>query len=169
MCDNMSLVLSLSKGRGQSESMNRICRRVAALSIACNISLVCRWVASERNPADTPSRLWEREKPKKIVSCPSPLESEEVCWPTLSPSALGPPPGLSVDGEAGVLGAGHALDAGLQQQPQLEAGGEPFEGGLAFWGLGGMGAFSGLRRLQALGNTVSSLKMNLALKHGAGA
>ena len=42
LCDNMGLVLALSKGRAQSESMNKLCRKIAALSIACNISLVVR-------------------------------------------------------------------------------------------------------------------------------
>ena len=69
LCDNLGLVLSLSKGRAQSDSMNRICRKIAALSLACNISLVVRWIASERNPADEPSRRFEKKQksdPQKL-------------------------------------------------------------------------------------------------------
>ena len=56
LSDSMSCVLALTKGRGGSSSMNRICRQIAALSLACDFQLYYRWCASELNPADNPSR-----------------------------------------------------------------------------------------------------------------
>ena len=56
LTDSMSSVLALSKGRGGSGSANRICCQVGALSLACGFDLHFRWIASELNPADNPSR-----------------------------------------------------------------------------------------------------------------
>lgn len=54
--DSMTSILALSKGRGHAKSMNRVCRQIAALSLSCGLQLHYRWVASELNPADSPSR-----------------------------------------------------------------------------------------------------------------
>ena len=54
--DSMTSVLALTKGRGNSRALNRVCRQVGALSLACGLQLNFRWVASEMNPADSPSR-----------------------------------------------------------------------------------------------------------------
>ena len=54
--DSMTSVLALTKGRGGSRAMNRICRQVACLALACNMQLYYRWCPSELNPADGPSR-----------------------------------------------------------------------------------------------------------------
>ena len=54
--DSMTAILALSKGRGHSKALNRVCRQVGALSLACGFQLHYRWVASELNPADAPSR-----------------------------------------------------------------------------------------------------------------
>ena len=62
LCDNMRLVSALSKGRAQSESMNKIRRKFAAFSLVSNIAMKVRRIASERNPADKPSRWWEQDK-----------------------------------------------------------------------------------------------------------
>ena len=56
LSDSMSCVLALTKGRGGSSGMNRICRQIAALSLACDFQLHYRWCPSELNPADKPSR-----------------------------------------------------------------------------------------------------------------
>ena len=56
LSDSMSCVLALTKGRGSSSGMNRICRQIAALSLACDFHLFYRWCPSELNPADKPSR-----------------------------------------------------------------------------------------------------------------
>lgn len=54
--DNQTLLSAITKGRSSSTSLQRICRRVAALCIAGDIRLIEGWVTSENNPADGPSR-----------------------------------------------------------------------------------------------------------------
>ena len=56
LSDAMAPILAISEGRSSAKGMMRVCRRVAALALACNASLHLRWIASERNPADSPSR-----------------------------------------------------------------------------------------------------------------
>lgn len=56
LSDSMTAILALTKGRGNSRSMNRIARQIAALSLACDFQLNYRWIASELNAADSPSR-----------------------------------------------------------------------------------------------------------------
>ena len=46
----------MSKGRGSSKGMNRICRQACALSLSCGFQPYFRWIASELNPADAASR-----------------------------------------------------------------------------------------------------------------
>ena len=59
-CDNMGMTLLLAKGRSGTFSMLRICRRVACLLLATDCFLAVRWIPSELNMADGPSRRWER-------------------------------------------------------------------------------------------------------------
>ena len=56
LVDNMSLCLALTKGRSSSKHMLHICRQTLALSIVTDCRFVFRWIASELNPADEPSR-----------------------------------------------------------------------------------------------------------------
>ena len=56
LSDSMSVVLALSKGRSSAGAMNRICRQVAALELATGMHVHTRWLPSELNPADLPSR-----------------------------------------------------------------------------------------------------------------
>ena len=64
LSDNLSLVCALMKGRAQDWKLLSICRQVAAVSLSCDLRLSVRWVASELNPADEPSRRFEpRSKP----------------------------------------------------------------------------------------------------------
>ena len=58
-CDNMSMTLLLAKGRSGTYTMLRICRRVACLLLATDSFLSIRWIPSELNIADKPSRRWE--------------------------------------------------------------------------------------------------------------
>ena len=57
--DSFSTACAMSKGRGQDIGMLQSTRRVAALCFACNIGLHVRWVPSEWNVADEPSRYFE--------------------------------------------------------------------------------------------------------------
>ena len=56
LSDSMTAILALSKGRGSSRSMNRVCRQVASIVLACDFQLSYRWIPSELNAADDPSR-----------------------------------------------------------------------------------------------------------------
>ena len=56
LSDSMSVVLALSKGRSSAGAMNRVCRQVAALELATGMHVHTRWLPSELNPADLPSR-----------------------------------------------------------------------------------------------------------------
>ena len=56
LSDSMSVVLALSKGRSSTRPMNRVCRQIAALEFITGMQLSVRWIPSEVNPADQPSR-----------------------------------------------------------------------------------------------------------------
>eukprot|EP00435_Cladocopium_sp_Y103_P060578 s48_g22.t1 len=56
LTDSMSVTLALTKGRSSSSSMNRVCRQVAAITLATGMMFHLRWIPSELNPADFPSR-----------------------------------------------------------------------------------------------------------------
>ena len=54
--DNQTLLGALRKGRSSKRSLNKICRRVAALCTGGQVRLELFYVKSESNPADGPSR-----------------------------------------------------------------------------------------------------------------
>lgn len=87
-CDNMSMTLTLSKGRSAQYSMLRICRRVACLLLATDSFLAVRWIPSERNIADGPSRRWERDRKLNAASREHlrkrQEEVDERCYPKAS-------------------------------------------------------------------------------------
>eukprot|EP00438_Fugacium_kawagutii_P007991 Skav234597 [mRNA] locus=scaffold5214:85992:100513:- [translate_table: standard] len=56
LVDNMALAMSSCKGRATNYGMLRIMQQAAAISLAGNFSYRLRWVASELNVADGPSR-----------------------------------------------------------------------------------------------------------------
>ena len=57
LCDNLSLVLSLAKGRSASPVLNSTIREVLCLSIIGDVQWIVRWIPSEHNPSDRGSRL----------------------------------------------------------------------------------------------------------------
>ena len=57
LCDSSAVVGALTKGRSSSVLLLRRCRRMAAWLLASGLRLFVRWVPSEWNPADGPSRL----------------------------------------------------------------------------------------------------------------
>ena len=57
--DNMGAVLMCSKGRSGAFPMLKICRRLCALLLCSDSGLSTRWIPSELNIADGPSRRWE--------------------------------------------------------------------------------------------------------------
>ena len=56
LVDSFSLALAVHKGRARSFDILRITQQVAALTIAGGFSVRLRWIASEQNVADGPSR-----------------------------------------------------------------------------------------------------------------
>lgn len=62
LCDNMSAVLALDKGRAGDPSLNGLCRRAAARIIACDITWRRRHVPTEANMTDWGSRAADRKE-----------------------------------------------------------------------------------------------------------
>jgi len=58
LCDSQVVVGALSKGRSSSHLLLRRLRGIAALLLAGNLRLHVRWIPSETNPADEPSRRY---------------------------------------------------------------------------------------------------------------
>lgn len=54
--DNLGLALAITKGRAHNYRLLRICQQIGALSLVSNIGLKIRWIPSEVNPSDGPSR-----------------------------------------------------------------------------------------------------------------
>ena len=54
--DSMTAILAFQKGRASHHGLLRMRRRLCGLSIASNSQVCWRWLASELNPADGPSR-----------------------------------------------------------------------------------------------------------------
>ena len=67
----------MSKGRSSRPALNYVCRRIAALGLACELVPVIRWVPTKRNHADGPSRgfglgVAPEEEPVPRVRLPGP-------------------------------------------------------------------------------------------------
>ena len=56
LTDSMVSLGSLAKGRSSADALLRVCRASAAVQLAVGIRLYLRYVPSERNQADGPSR-----------------------------------------------------------------------------------------------------------------
>eukprot|EP00972_Heterocapsa_arctica_P027521 4045495-Heterocapsa_arctica.AAC.1 len=59
LVDNFAVACALTRGRAHSFGLLQLCRRSAALLIANNSECDMRWIPSEHNPADAPSRVFE--------------------------------------------------------------------------------------------------------------
>ena len=57
--DSTSFLGAAAKGRSSSRVLNGICRRLAAIQSAAHVHILWAWVATNRNPADRPSRSLE--------------------------------------------------------------------------------------------------------------
>ena len=57
--DNLGMVLSFDRGRAKDNALLFQCRRSAALSVAMDCEFHFRWIPSELNIADSPSRSFE--------------------------------------------------------------------------------------------------------------
>eukprot|EP00973_Karenia_brevis_P040809 5648733-Karenia_brevis.AAC.1 len=61
----MAAVLSLSKGRACNSHLLCICRKVAAYVMCLNSFVRFRWVKSEHNRADGPSRWYMTDEDRQ--------------------------------------------------------------------------------------------------------
>ena len=67
LCDNLGVVLSIERCRSKNFKLLSVIRRIAGYCIARNVQLAIRWVPSELNIADEPSRLDDPEVSKLLV------------------------------------------------------------------------------------------------------
>ena len=63
--DSMGSILAFLKGRSGDYRMLGCCKSVAAYTVALNCKFKWRWVVSEVNHADAPSRMFEPSAPKR--------------------------------------------------------------------------------------------------------
>ena len=56
LVDNLALALSVGKGRSCNHAMLRVAQKIGAIALACNFCLRVRWIPSELNVSDGPSR-----------------------------------------------------------------------------------------------------------------
>lgn len=67
LCDNLGVVLSIERSRSKSYKLLKIIRCISAFLFARNVSLSIRWVPSELNFSDEPSRLFDEEESKLLI------------------------------------------------------------------------------------------------------
>ena len=77
--DSSALLGAVSKGRSSSFQLNRICQKIAALTVACSIRVGWLWVDSKSNPADIPSRIYAPQALRPSTPCP-PLQPCTILW-----------------------------------------------------------------------------------------
>eukprot|EP00969_Alexandrium_andersonii_P248133 10966049-Alexandrium_andersonii.AAC.1 len=66
--DSLTVALASAKGRSSSKGLASVLRRIAALALASGSSLHFRWLPSEANAADGPSReAWTVSAPKPLL------------------------------------------------------------------------------------------------------
>ena len=85
LTDNMSVCLSFDRSRAKSYALLRQIRVFTAYCLSRNISCTIRWVPSELNSADEPSRLDSSEDSKTLVhAIPAVFKSPEGAIPSSS-------------------------------------------------------------------------------------
>ena len=67
LCDNLGVVCAFSKGRATTNAMNALCKQASAIQFATGILWTVRHLETGRNPADRPSRFYERRKRGEAV------------------------------------------------------------------------------------------------------
>ena len=67
LCDNMAVVLSFERCRSKNFKLLKVIREFSAVCMARNIQVAIRWIPSELNISDEPSRFHESEKSSLLV------------------------------------------------------------------------------------------------------
>ena len=70
LSDSISAVCALDRGRGKSFRLRRVTQQVAALSLCSGCSFHYRWLPSEWNPSDAPSRGSRFPVPLSVLAAP---------------------------------------------------------------------------------------------------
>ena len=67
LCDNMSVVLAVSRSRCRDFTLLTVLRKLAGFLLARNIMLHVRWVPSELNFAEEPSRIFSEKASSSLA------------------------------------------------------------------------------------------------------
>ena len=67
LCDNLGVVLSIERCRSRNYRLLKILRCIGAYCLSRNIFLAIRWIPSELNVSDEPSRLHDLEESKLLI------------------------------------------------------------------------------------------------------
>ena len=110
--DNLALALAAGKGRGKTSRLRRPLRQFAALCLAGNVRVFVRWIPSERNAADPPSRRgffggpsFDEHAAAKMFGFDAPLQPPPGLDLEDGSTAVTPGPATRIAGR--VDGAGH--------------------------------------------------------------
>jgi len=95
LVDNLPLAMAAAKGRAKSPLLTRVLHKIAALSLATGTRMIVRWIPSEFNAADDPSRGRAGFFASPAVGDPDPLDTD----------ILQGPPGLDDDDDHGAIEA----------------------------------------------------------------
>ena len=69
LSDSLTATCAISRGRSQIYRLRRVCCQIGALALCSNSCFSIRWIPSEWNPADNPSRgVWKPSTPKQFFS-----------------------------------------------------------------------------------------------------
>ena len=76
LVDNLPLAMAVAKGRAKSPLLTRVLLKISALSLATGTRMVVRWIPSEFNAADDPSRGKDGFFASPAVGSADPLDAE---------------------------------------------------------------------------------------------
>eukprot|EP00975_Prorocentrum_lima_P008824 1881258-Prorocentrum_lima.AAC.1 len=79
--DNLAVMCSLCKSRAADWGLLGLCRVSSSISLAANLRVNPRWIPSEHNPADGPSRRFE---PASFLSLPVNVQDGAPCTSALA-------------------------------------------------------------------------------------
>lgn len=85
LCDNMAVTLSFERRRSKNFKLLRIIREYAAYCLARNIHVSIRWIPSELNISDEPSRFHDPDDSKLLVDLISDCWGDETFFPQVPP------------------------------------------------------------------------------------
>lgn len=68
LVDNMSVCFSFERRRARAFKLLLQIRKLASLSLALNLRVSFRWIASEANATDEPSRKFDPEYQRRLAS-----------------------------------------------------------------------------------------------------